>query len=71
MAGKKVPFAIKVIWLDGSEEYVLRGICGSGPIALFPNRERAEEQRAFMLEGIADEVQSINVVMAPEGGKNG
>jgi hypothetical protein len=54
-------FAIKVIWLDGEEEYLKEG----SNVARFANRERAEAQRDFMKEGMEDEVQSINVVPYP------
>lgn len=54
-------FAIKVVWLDGVEEYLKEG-CS---IARFTNRKRAEEQCDFMKEGMEDEVQSINVVPYP------
>lgn len=58
-------FSILVVWKNGDEEYLVRGLCAHGPVALFQSRESAEDQRAFLLEGIADEVQSINVVSAP------
>lgn len=58
-------FAIKVIWLNGEEELLKTG--HSGRVADFPSRDRAEAQRDFMLEGMADEVQSINVVPYPAG----
>lgn len=57
-------WSIKVIWLDGEEEYLMQG----QRIATFPSRSRADSQRDFMLEGIADEVQSVNVVPAPAPG---
>lgn len=55
--------AIKVIWLDGEEEYLKEG----DRIALFLNEHRAGEMRDFMLEGMSGEVQSINVVPFPVG----
>lgn len=54
-------YAIKVIWLEGDEEYLKEG----GRRRSFANRERAEEMRSFMLEGMSEEVQSINVVPLP------
>lgn len=57
-------YAIKVVWRDGTEEYVCRGVCG-GAIATFPNKERAQEHADFLGEGL-DEAQSINVVLAPK-----
>lgn len=53
--------AIKVVWLDGEEEYLKEG----AEPASFVNRARAEEMKSFMLEGMSDEVQSINVVPYP------
>lgn len=55
------PFAIKVVWLDGEEEFLKEG----SRVARFANRKRAEEQRDFMKAGMSDEVQSINVVHYP------
>lgn len=55
-------FSILVIWPDGEQEYVKEG----ARIAVFLSRKGAESWRDFMLEGIADEVQSINVVPAPK-----
>ncbi|HKV10727.1 MAG TPA: hypothetical protein VJ725_21480 [Thermoanaerobaculia bacterium] len=60
-------FGIKVVWRNGEEEFLCRGICANGPIARFPSREAADAQRAFLLEGMSDEVQSINVVPLEEG----
>lgn len=53
--------AIKVVWLDGQEEYLKEG----DRIALFLSTHRATEMKRFMLEGMSDEVQSINVVPFP------
>lgn len=58
-------FAIKVIWLDGEEEFLKQGETPDGEVAMFANRERATTQRDFMLLGMEDEVQSINVVPYP------
>jgi hypothetical protein len=57
------PWAVKVVWLDGEEEYLAQG----SHITRFANRERAEDLRDFLKEGMEDEVQSINVVHFPEG----
>lgn len=57
-------FAIKVIWMDGEEEYVKAGT-GTTPARFF-NRKAAEEQADFMEMGMDDdEYQSINVVPYP------
>lgn len=56
-------FAIKVIWLDGTEEYLKTG--HSGRVADFRSRDLAEAQRDFMLAGMAEEAQSINIVPYP------
>ena len=58
-------YAIRVTYPSGDEAFLVRGLCADGPIALFPSKEAAEEQRAFLLEGISDEVQSVDVVLAP------
>lgn len=55
------PFAIKVIWLDGEEEYLMQG----NRLVIFSARSHAESQRDFMLEGMQSAVQSVNVVLAP------
>lgn len=55
-------WAIKVIWDDGEDEYLKQG----SRVAVFPSRERAQEMRDFMMEGMSDECQSINVVPAPK-----
>jgi hypothetical protein len=53
-------WAVLVVWLDGEEEYLHPGT--SGDVAIFPSRERAQEQRDFMWIGMEGECQSINVV---------
>lgn len=58
-------FAIKVIWLEGEEEYLKEGESPDGEVALFTSRKRAEAQRDFMLVGMEDEVQSVNIVPYP------
>lgn len=60
-------YAILVIWPDGEEEYLKTGAKPDGKTATFPSRKRADGMRDFMMEGMADEVQSINVV--PFGGE--
>lgn len=65
MSAQSQRWAVLVVHKDGEQGYLIRGLCSRGPIALFPSREAAEEQRQFLLEGISDEVQSINVVPAP------
>lgn len=57
-------FALLVVWKDGEQEFLKEGPSG-GPPAHFANRRRAEEMRDFMLEGMSEEVQSINVVSHP------
>lgn len=57
-------YAIKVIWFEGDEEYLKEG--DGDKTASFPNRERAENMKSFMLEGISDQVQSVNVVPFPK-----
>lgn len=54
-------FSVLVVWHDGEQEYLKQG----EKIAAFSSSEDAEGWRDFMLEGIADEVQSINVVPTP------
>lgn len=58
--------AIKVVWLDGREEYLKE----STEPASFVNRARADEMKSFMLEGMSDEVQSINIVPYPHSTTN-
>jgi urease gamma subunit len=52
-------YKILVIWNDSTMEYLKDG----RKVAMFSSRQRAEAQRDFMLEGMSDEVQSINVVL--------
>jgi hypothetical protein len=56
---------ILVIWLDGDQEYLKDGKRPDGAVATF-SREAADRQRDFMLAGMSDEVQSINVVRSGE-----
>lgn len=60
----KEHFAIKVIWLDGEEEFVREG-CAGGRVAVFASKRKATTQADFLREGMEDEVQSINVVQYP------
>lgn len=65
MSGKG--YAILVIDLEGDEEYLCDGL-GNVP-ARFPSHAAAQRQREFMLIGMEDEVQSINIVSCPAQGK--
>jgi gluconate kinase len=56
-------FAVKVIWLDGDEEYLHEGM--SERTARFFTEREAKEQAEFMKMGMSDECQSINVVPYP------
>ena len=56
-------YAILVIDKEGNEEYVCDGL-GDRP-SCFLTKRLAEEQAEFLGMGIADEVQSINVVQYP------
>ena len=60
-------WAVKVVYADGTEGYLNRGPIGTGPVATFVARSRAEEQAEFMREGMDGDpdIQSINVVRAP------
>jgi hypothetical protein len=57
-------YAIKVIWKNGDEEYVMSGLGKSARIATFSAKSRARTEADFMAMGI-DDAQSINVVRAP------
>lgn len=54
-------FSILVVWDNGTQEWLMEG----SRIASFTSRTRAERWRDFMLMGVEDEVQSINVVPSP------
>ena len=54
---------VKVIWLNGKEEFLQMGI-NPGTDAVFMLKSKAQEQASFLLEGIREDVQSINVVPA-------
>lgn len=61
-------YAVKVVWDDGSEEYLKEG---AAP-AIFPAKSEAQEMAEFMRRGMyGDEIQSINVVPAPSEPVNG
>lgn len=53
-------FYILVVWKNGSQEYLKEG----DHIASFGSMEKADSVKEFMLEGISEDVQSINVVQA-------
>lgn len=57
-------YSILVVWSDGEEELLKHGASPDGDPARFTSRARADEMRDFMLQGMADEVQSISVVPA-------
>ena len=57
-------FAILVIWADGEQEYLKQGVAH---VVRFSSRKRAQEQREFMLMGMDEDVQSVNVVPFPRG----
>jgi hypothetical protein len=63
-------YAILVTWLDGEEEYLKEGLSGT-VIARFHSRKEAKEQKEFMLMGMSDEVDSIDVVPYHEHGEHG
>lgn len=58
-------WTILVVEHDGEQHYLRHGEDESGPIVMFVNRRRAEEQADFWREGLGDEVQSVNVVPYP------
>jgi len=60
-----VNYAIKVVQKLGDEEFLCEGL-GDTP-ARFPSKAAAERQKQFMLIGMEDDVQSINVVKYPKG----
>lgn len=60
-------YAIKVIWNDGSEEYLKDS---SGEPARFRNRNQAKNQVDFMKIGMEGDCQSINVVSYPATKRN-
>lgn len=54
-------YAIKVIWDDGDEDYVMQG----ERVAAF-GKLQAKEQVEFLRVGMEDECQSINIVRYPK-----
>jgi hypothetical protein len=63
-----MPFAVKVVWDDGEEEYLHPGTNPTG-VAFFPTRKKAQDMADFMRQGM-EGCQSINVVKYPKGEKN-
>ncbi len=55
-------YAIKVVWKDGSEDYVFDFM--TSHVSTFTSRARAQQRADFLAEGM-DDAQSINVVLAP------
>lgn len=49
---------ILVVWENGETEYLKEG----DKLAIFYSKTKAEQTRDFMLQGMEEEVQSINVV---------
>jgi len=58
------PYAIKVVQKNGDESYLRET---NGQITRFPSYAAAMKQREFMMVGMKNEVQSINVVKYPKG----
>jgi hypothetical protein len=58
-------FAILVICKNGDEEYLKQGL--SFTPARFSSRRASVEQKQFMLQGMDEDVQSVNVVPFPRG----
>lgn len=58
-------YHIKVVWKDGEEELLKQGM--GDQVAVFRSYRAAQEQAEFMRMGM-DDVQSVNVVRAEEGG---
>jgi hypothetical protein len=63
-------YAILVTWLDGSEEYLKQGLSGTN-VARFHSRKEAKKQKDFMLIGMSDEVESIDIVSYHEHREHG
>lgn len=59
-------WAVLVTWLDGEEEYLHEGM--GDKTARFTTKLAAKEQRDFMMIGMSDEVESIEIVRSPNGG---
>lgn len=60
-------FAIRVTWHDGEEEFLKYGTTEI-PV-LYTSRNQAWGQKEFMMQGMAEDVQSINVVCYPLTGR--
>lgn len=59
-------YSIKIIWADGSEEYLKEGLRDTGCPAVFDDRSDAENHKDFILQGLdEEEYQSVNVVPEP------
>lgn len=58
-----MPYAIKVVQKNGDEDFLCVGY--TDIVAKFPSRAAAQKQKDFMLIGMEDEVQSINIVKYP------
>lgn len=56
---------ILVVWNNGNPEYVKAGKSGLDPVT-FVTRKEAEEHKAWLIDGMGDDAQSINVVAGPE-----
>jgi len=57
-------YAIKVIDKEGNEDFLCDGL-GNRP-SKFPSHAAAQRQKDFMLMGMEDEVQSVNIVPYPK-----
>jgi hypothetical protein len=60
-------FAVRVTWLNGETEFLHPGVRPRG-VATFASRFEAAEMADFLLQGVEFEVQSIDVVPAPQIG---
>ena len=60
--------AIKIIWEDGEEEFLLNGVRPGGAIATFTSFDRAQGQAEFINEGI--EGGKAHAVKAPRKDKS-
>lgn len=59
-------FAILVVWLDGSQEYLKEGTKASNRTATFASAVEAQYWKDFLLQDISDEIQSCSVVRCEE-----
>lgn len=62
-------YAVLVVWTNGDEEYVCKGV-NSEKVASFTSKRDAQEMADFMHVGM-DKVQSISVVKYPGANANG